>query len=84
MKILFFLKKNNLTLFFFFFSFFYIRNPIIKISLKKKTQISKEMSIEYSEEKKKSHFSYNFLIANYHKNKNELHKFIKVNIFSSS
>ena len=51
-----FLKKNSLTLFFFFFSFFYIRNPIIKISLKKKTQISKEISIEYSEEKKISLF----------------------------
>ena len=53
-----FLKKNNLTLFFSFFSFFffYIRNPIIKISLKKKTQISKEISIEYSEEKKISLF----------------------------
>ena len=62
MKILFFLKKNNLTLFFFFFSFFYIRNPIIKISLKKKKiQISKEMSIEYSEEKKKISLFLQFL-----------------------
>ena len=52
-KYYFFFKKNNLTFIFFHLS---SSTPAIQLSkfLLKKIQISKEMSIEYSEEKKKN------------------------------